>query len=137
MSTDSLIIDARRQLPWTMRLASDTSTAMLWGWWLWLCRPVLGMVSWISAYLPSKLLIIGSTMTLEAPMAALVGTSGSLMLWNLLPAQSAPTSKAYTLNTYANHFNLPMEQITDGREASVCVVHHGDDGRIVRIERQA
>lgn len=135
MSSDSLIIDARQQLPWTMRLASDTSTAMLWGWWLWLCRPALSLITWVSAYIPPKFIVLGSATTLEGPMVALVGTSGTLMLWNLLPAKTAPSSKAYTLNTYAQHFELPLTQIVEGRDASVCVVHHDANGRIERIER--
>jgi poly-beta-1,6-N-acetyl-D-glucosamine biosynthesis protein PgaD len=140
--SNTLIINVRRQMPWQHRLASDTSTAVLWGWWLWLCRPALGALNWLSTLganmsLPmGKLLLVGSAASLE-PMAALVGTSSTLILWNLLPTQATPAANARTLRDYANHFGLPEEQILSGQSASVCVVHHGENGQITHIERRA
>lgn len=140
--SDTLIINARQHMPWQLRLASDTSTAVLWGWWLWLCRPVLGLVNWLGTLgsgmnlSATKLLVIGSSATLE-PFAALVGTSGTLMLWNLLPAPPSPVTKAPGILEYAAHFGLPEAQVVSGQSASVCVVHHGDNGQITHIERRA
>lgn len=140
--SDTLIINARRHMPWQHRLASDTSTAVLWGWWLWLCRPALNALHWVGSVgngmnlSLTKFMILGSTTALEAPVAALVGTSSTLMLWNMLPAQPTPASKAHTVMDYARHFGLSEEQILAGQSASVCVVHHGENGQIVRIEHK-
>ena len=138
--SNTLIINVRRQMPWQHRLASDTSTAMLWGWWLWLCRPALGVISGLSTFgvsLPmSKLVMFGSAASLE-PMAALVGTSSTLMLWNMLPTQATPAAKARTIRDYSNHFGLSEDQILSGQSSSICVVHHGENGQITGIEHRA
>lgn len=141
--SDTLIINARSHLPWQHRLASDTSTAVLWGWWLWLCRPLFNAANWMASFGSgmnfslTKLTIIGSTAALEAPVAALVGTSGTLMLWNMLPAQPTPAAKALTIKEYAAHFDLAEDQIRSGQSASICVVHHSENGQILRIEHRA
>jgi poly-beta-1,6-N-acetyl-D-glucosamine biosynthesis protein PgaD len=141
--SNTLIINARQQMPWQQRLASDTSTAVLWGWWLWLCRPALSAVNWLATLgagvSPSltKLMIFGSSATLEAPMAALLGTSSTLMLWNMLPTQATPTAQVRTIHDYASHFGLAEEQILSGLSSSVCVVHHGENGQITGIECRA
>jgi poly-beta-1,6-N-acetyl-D-glucosamine biosynthesis protein PgaD len=35
---------------------------------------------------------------------------------------------------YARHFELPEGELLAGRDAAVCVVHHDERGRIVRVE---
>jgi poly-beta-1,6-N-acetyl-D-glucosamine biosynthesis protein PgaD len=142
---NSLIINARRHLPWQKRFFSDASTAMLWGGWLWMCRPVLSMLSWIgglgAGLQPTVLKLLGNgapAMNLEGSVMALVGTSGTLLLWNLLPAHKAHTlAQAHTLRDYASHFNLPEQQIVAGRATSICVVHHDEAGHITSIETKA
>ncbi|HEX6592911.1 MAG TPA: poly-beta-1,6-N-acetyl-D-glucosamine biosynthesis protein PgaD [Moraxellaceae bacterium] len=141
--SDSLIINARQHLRWHERLFSDASTAMLWGVWLWLWRPVLSTVNWLAAlgasFQPTlmKLLANGSPLNIEGGVVALVGTSGTLLLWNLLPARKAEAPQVHTLRDYAGHFQLPEQDILAGRASSVCVVHHDEQGRIVRIEQRA
>ena len=141
--SDSLIINARQHLRWHERLFSDASTAMLWGVWLWLWRPVLSTVNWLAAvgasFQPTltKLLANGSPLNIEGGVVALVGTSGTLLLWNLLPARKAGSPQVHTLRDYASHFQLPEQDILQGRASSVCVVHHDEQGRIVRIEQRA
>jgi poly-beta-1,6-N-acetyl-D-glucosamine biosynthesis protein PgaD len=140
---DSLIINARHQMRWYQRLFSDASTAMLWGFWLWLWRPVLSIFAWLGSFGASfqptliKLVSNGSPLNIEGSMMALVGTSGTLLLWNLLPARKAETPKVMTLRDYAAHFELPELEIINGRASSVCVVHHDEDGRIVRVDSRA
>lgn len=140
----SLIINARHHLRWHQRFFSDASTAMLWGGWLWMWRPLLNIFSWLSTrgagfhHLLIKLLANGSPVSIGGSMMALVGTSGTLLLWNLLPAQKACASpQANTLRDYALHFELPEQEIITGRATSVCVVHHDEAGRIIRIEAKA
>lgn len=140
---DSLIINARQHLRWQHRLASDTSTAVLWGWWLWLSRPALHVFGWLGTLSTSfnptmmKLFASGSPEAIGGTAAALVGTSSTLMLWNLLPSQARPTSRPQTARDYAAHFGLSEAQVLTGQSAAVCVVHHGDNGQIIRIEARA
>lgn len=139
--TGSLIIDARDRLRWYQRLFSDATTAMMWGAWIWLWTPVLGSFSWVThlgarSHLALSNLLAGTPgVSLERDVVALVGTSGTLIVWNRLP----PTTRArpnvvHSLSDYARHFALPEQVILDGRRTSVCVVHHDEAGRIVRLE---
>lgn len=136
-----LIINARHHLSWYQRFFSDASTAMLWGGWLWMWRPLLNTVNWIAnlgaTFQPTllKVLANGTPMNIEGSVMALVGTSGTLLLWNMLPAQKARTSpQAQLLRDYAAHFELPEQDILAGRASRVCIIHHDDSGRIIRIE---
>lgn len=138
-----LIINARHQMSWAQRFFSNASTAMLWGGWLWMWRPVLNTFNWINSlgasFQPTllKLLVNGTPMNIEGSVVALVGTSGTLLLWNMLPSRKASTSpQAPLLRDYAAHFELPEHDILAGRASNVCVVHHDDNGRITRIESQ-
>ena len=140
---DSLIINVRHHLRWQHRLASDTSTAFLWGWWLWLSRPILHVFGWLgtlsASFSPTmvKLFATGSPEAIGSTAAALFGTSSTLMLWNLLPSQATPVSRPRAPCDYASHFGLAEEQILAGQAAAVCVVHHGENGQITRIEARA
>lgn len=137
---DSLIIDARHRLRWHQRLFSDATTAMLWGAWLWLWRPVLHLFAWVgglgmsAAPALTKFLASQPMPDLQSSVAALAGTSGTLLLWNLLPARRAASPEACTVHDYARHFELPAELIAERRDSKVCVVHHDEHGRIVHIE---
>jgi poly-beta-1,6-N-acetyl-D-glucosamine biosynthesis protein PgaD len=84
-----------------------------------------------------KLLASCSPVDLQGSVVALAGTSGTLLLWNLLPARKACAPEVHSLGDYARHFELPEQELQAGRETSVCVVHHDDDGRIIRIEARA
>ncbi|HET8730440.1 MAG TPA: poly-beta-1,6-N-acetyl-D-glucosamine biosynthesis protein PgaD [Moraxellaceae bacterium] len=137
---DSLIINARHRLRWHERLFSDATTAMLWGAWLWLWRPVLNLLAWVAglgvsaAPALTKFLASQPVPSLENSVAALAGTSGTLLLWNLLPTRRASTLSTCSIHDYARHFELPADLILDQRDSKVCVVHHDASGRIVNIE---
>lgn len=135
---DSLIIDARHQLRWHHRLFSDASTVMLWGSWLWLWRPVTGTLHWLSTVgtntHPLLLKLLAGAASIESSVIMLAGTSGTLLLWRLLPSLKARPGPAHALQDYASHFQLPEETIAQGRTSSVCVVHHDEQGRIIRID---
>lgn len=141
--SDSLIINARHHLQWHTRLFSDTSTAMMWGCWLYLWRPVVSTLNWVAnmGFGVRPFAALASTtmpISWELSAMALVGASGSLLLWNLLPTRKArETHKVQNLSDYATHFQLPEHHIAAGRETSVCVVHHDAEGRIVHIEAKA
>lgn len=136
----SLIINARHQLHWHHRLFSDASTAMLWGGWLWLWRPMMGTFNWLSgigtSFHPALMKLLGGAINLEGSVVMLAGTSGTLLLWNLLPSRKAPTRDVHVLRDYARHFQLPEQEVLNGRASSICVVHHDEHGRIIRIDSQ-
>jgi poly-beta-1,6-N-acetyl-D-glucosamine biosynthesis protein PgaD len=137
--SSSPIIDARHRLRWYQRLLSDASTALLWGAWLWLWWPALRSFAWV-AHLGARhhgtlrLLSSDAVASLEHCVAALVGTSGTLLVWSCLPRSRVRDRKARSLSDYARHFGLPKQAILAGRRDSVCVVHHDGSGRIVRLE---
>lgn len=142
--SDSVIINVRRQLHWQRRLFSDATTAMLWGLWLWLFRPVFGILaSLIGTGLGMQHSLL-TALTLVAPTSlgttavALVATSVLLLGWNLLAgrmsAAEAPLPDlASALPDYAAHFGLEAAELAQCRASRVCVVHHDEQGRIVQI----
>lgn len=140
--TGSLIINARDRLRWHQRLGSDVSTLVLWGVWLRLWYPVLRTLAFATTELGVHHRVVGighlsgaSAVGLPRYAMALVGMSGSLLLWNRLPALKVCTPELRSVGDYARHFELPEEEILGGRSARVCVVHHDAGGRIVRVER--
>jgi poly-beta-1,6-N-acetyl-D-glucosamine biosynthesis protein PgaD len=139
----SLIINARDRLRWHQRLWSDASTLIAWAFWLNLWYPVVRSFALASdlgaltrvAHMP--LLSTGSAVDLPHYAAALAGTSGTLLLWNRLPASKVRSPEVQSVGDYARHFDISEDELLAGRGASVCVVHHDDAGRIVRVERRA
>jgi poly-beta-1,6-N-acetyl-D-glucosamine biosynthesis protein PgaD len=135
------IINARHRLRWHQRLVSDGSTLLLWGAWLKLWLPLLRAAPWfvkagvVSHLASTRLAPFGSSHDVGRYALALAGTSGTLLLWNQLPAprRGAPVAIADD----ARHFGLPEAEIRAGRAASICVVHHDEAGRIVRLEPRA
>jgi poly-beta-1,6-N-acetyl-D-glucosamine biosynthesis protein PgaD len=138
---DGLIINARHNLSWYVRLGSDATTAMMWAGWLYLWRPLMQMLillnTWGASFriTATKVLSNTPTLTLEGSLIALLGTSSTLLLWSLLPSKKLKTAhQVSTLRDYARHFDLPEQQIRAGRNTSVCVVHHDAQGKITHIE---
>ncbi|MGB8933136.1 MAG: poly-beta-1,6-N-acetyl-D-glucosamine biosynthesis protein PgaD [Anaeromyxobacteraceae bacterium] len=140
--TDTLIINARGSLSWHQRLWSDASTILIWGVWLKLWFPVVRTFTWATdSNVFHRLTALGhlssgSAVSFPHYAMALVGTSGTLILWNRLPALQVSTPDEHSVSDYARHFQLPEAEILAGRSANVCVVHHDDGGRIVRVELQ-
>jgi poly-beta-1,6-N-acetyl-D-glucosamine biosynthesis protein PgaD len=135
-----LIIDARHRLRWQQRLLSDASTAVLWSVWLWLWLPLVHALA--SARLTPALGAMSGLGAaaggLDRPVFALVGASGSLLVWKgLRPVRRAPSSPELTVREQARHYRLPEHALREAREASICVVHHDAQGRIVRLEPHA
>lgn len=137
---NTLIIDARSQLRWHRRLFSDASTALAWGCWLWLWRPVLSALSWAVGvrmgmqHTVIKLLSLGAPVTVGDTAMALVGTSGALLLWSQLSARKHPVVRSPEMPEYAAHFGVTPNELQHGRNSQVCTVHHDDQGRILRLE---
>lgn len=141
--TDSLIINARPRLSWYRRVFSDASTAMLWGVWLWLWRPMLSLYGWLASMhlglQPAlmKFASAGVPVSIEGSAVALFSTSSTLLLWSVLTPEQSEKNQPKQLREYANYFGLSEQELLTSRNSSVCVVHHDDSGRIVQIEQRA
>ena len=137
-----LIIDARHRLRWHQRLVSDASTALLWSGWLYLWMPLLKAYSSLAdlgvRLTPplANVLALGAERDLRQSVVALIGASGTLIVWNRLPGPRVCAAPALSVRDYARHFQLSEHELRAGREAAVCVVHHDEHGRIVRLERR-
>jgi poly-beta-1,6-N-acetyl-D-glucosamine biosynthesis protein PgaD len=143
--SESVIINVRRQLHWQRRFFSDATTAMLWGFWLWLFRPVFGILAsfvgtglGLQHSLLTALTVVAPT-SLETTALALVATSAILLLWNvaaakLAPGDSSSATQASALPDYASHFGMTSAEVAQLRSNRICVVHHDEQGRIVGIE---
>lgn len=137
----SLIIDARHRLRWHERLVSEVSTALLWSGWLWLWAPLLrayDSIADVGARLTpafSQLLEVGPEIALGNSFVALIGASGTLIVCTHLPRRAC-ASPPLSLRDHAEHFHLSERELREARQAAVCVVHHDEHGRIVRLERR-
>jgi poly-beta-1,6-N-acetyl-D-glucosamine biosynthesis protein PgaD len=138
----TLIIEASGRLAWHRRFASTASTAALWGGWLWLWAPLVKTVSQFLQLAP-QVPVWGLTLlpaggpSLPLSLAAIAGTSGTLVAWRKLPRHRAKLESALPVSVYARHFDLREQEIEDARRAPVSVVHHHPDGRIAHIECRA
>lgn len=144
MHPSNLIINARGSLHWRVRLSSDTLTAMMWGGWLYLWRPVIHAVILFTTYacagthISSHFLISClPPLYFESSLMALFSTAAILLSWTLLPAKRAKIShQANSLQDYAQHFNLHTQDILTAQENAINVVHHNEHGQITAIKQR-
>ncbi|MGD9843722.1 MAG: poly-beta-1,6-N-acetyl-D-glucosamine biosynthesis protein PgaD [Steroidobacteraceae bacterium] len=134
----SLIINLRGQLRWQHRLFSDATTAALWGYWLWLCRPLIGAATWLIGTVLQHPIVqsvaLSSTTSLPRTAIALCSTSGSLLIWSHITHKLSVCPLVPAVVDYADYFKLCPAAIQAGRDRQVSVVHHDERGRIVRVE---
>lgn len=138
---DKMIINARRDLGWHRRLASDVLTAGLWVGWALLWIPVfrkLHQVIRLHMHLglaAREVLDVVTPISLMRSMIALLGTSALLLLWSLLPKRRVGQAhEARATLDYARHFGLDETEIKLGQGSRICVVSHDDNGSITGIE---
>jgi poly-beta-1,6-N-acetyl-D-glucosamine biosynthesis protein PgaD len=133
-----LIIDLRRQLPWHKRYFSTTTTAMMWAGWLLLWRPFI--LVWVLIELQkthiAQRLMAAFSDGIERGVVALFMCAIALLLWGLLPAKRVHKKHAIekTLPEYARYFELSEQEIQTGRQQKVSIVHHDENGKIIRVE---
>lgn len=137
MKANHLIIDLRQQLPWHRRYASSTGTALMWAVWLLLWRPLLivaGLVS-LQKHHVIQQLFGAFGLGVEHGVLALFAAATALLLWaNYMPGRSVQDLPRKQLTDYAKHFELPVQEIEQGREQKISVVHHDEYGKIIRID---
>jgi poly-beta-1,6-N-acetyl-D-glucosamine biosynthesis protein PgaD len=133
MNSESLIIDARQQLPWYKRLFSDTSTAVMWGGWILLWRPMLAITGLMSINHPHFIQNLLNFISLEHYFTALLACAAALLLWSALPSYRVKNPETMQLQDYAEYFELNTSVIQQGRDSQICVVHHDEHGKIVNI----
>ncbi len=120
---DSLIINVRTRLHWQRRLFSDTTTAAMWGFWLWLCRPMVGAMS----------ILLGSHESMGRAAIALGSTSGTLLIWNFASEWNRDQPVVSSAPDFESYFGLTAQEIELGRNSRIAVLHHNDSGQIVRV----
>ena len=102
----TLIIEASDSLAWHHRLVSTASTAALWGGWLWLWAPLVkaaGQLAQLGLQMPAwglQVLPAGAP-SLPLSLAAIAGTSGTLVAWRKLPRRRAKVESALPVSEYA------------------------------------
>lgn len=137
MSTQSLIIDLRQQLPWHRRYMSTTTTALLWGGWFLLWRPMLLLVTFLVYSTPYGMHKLWNAFWfgLQMDMISLLLCAGVLCLWcKLIPAHTIKQVKSKTTSDYARHFALPEQEINLCRSQKITTVYHNEQGKIIRVE---
>ncbi|MDM1246409.1 MULTISPECIES: poly-beta-1,6-N-acetyl-D-glucosamine biosynthesis protein PgaD [Acinetobacter] len=137
MKASNLIIDLRQQLPWHKRYISTTSTAMLWGVWILLWRPLLLLIGVIGIQKPHIVhnIMQAFTVILQHGLIALMVCALSLLLWNrFIPAKTPEQAKTKSLSDYAEHFALNEQEIDEGRHQKISIVHHDEHGKIISIQ---
>ncbi len=138
--TNPLIINVRPQLRWHQRLFSDTSTALMWGMWLYLWRPLLVITSAKAISLHPVVIQFfkgSSPISLEMGVSVIISGSIALMMWGLLPSRQVKETSTKTLADYAEHFHIPEAEIIEGRAANICTVYHDEHGRMTHISTNA
>lgn len=136
MKTETLIIDVRDQLPWHKRYLSNTTTAMLWGFWLFLWRPLVILIGYISVQKPHLIEHFFGTIAhvLENGFTALLACAVSLWLWShFIPSKTKAQAKDKSTEEYARSFNLDTQELKMSRLQKVATVHHDAHGRITHI----
>lgn len=136
MKTETLIIDVRDQLPWHKRYLSNTTTAMLWGFWLFLWRPLVILIGYISVQKPHLIEHFFGTLAhvLENGFTALLACAVSLWLWShFIPSKTKAQAKDKSTEEYARSFNLDTQELKMSRLQKVATVHHDAHGRITHI----
>lgn len=137
MKNNSLVIDLRRLLPWHKRYASNTSTAIMWAVWLFLWRPLLIVIGVLSLQKQHVIHQMFSAFGLgvEHGVSALLACVVALLLWsNFVPSKVVKKTPAKIMKDYVDHFDLPVQDIEQGRQQKISVVYHDDHGKIIRIE---
>jgi len=137
---ETLIINARRELGWRHRAASDLSTAMLWIGWILLWAPVFRKLrEVVRLHLQFELaareiLETVTPISVVHSVVALPGTNQLLLSWSLLPKRRVTHAHAtLTMVDHARHFGVDERQVASGLQSRICVVHHDDNGGMTGI----
>lgn len=136
MRTHSLIIDLRQQLPWHRRYISTTTTAVLWGCWFLLWRPMVVLFNFVVDSKPYEFhkLMNAFWTGLQVDMTLLLLCAGILWLWcRLVPSHTVKEVQQKKTSDYARHFLLNETEIVSGRQSKISTVYHNEQGQIVRI----
>ena len=137
MKPSNLIIDLRRKLPWHQRYMSHTSTAMLWAIWILLWRPLMLIMGVIGIQKPHLLdnLFYALGLGVKHGLTTLLSCAVALLLWSkFVPSKTVKKTATKSLNDYVKYFDLPEQEITQGRSQKVSTVYHDENGKIVHIE---
>ena len=123
---DTIIIDEYHKRSIFNRIVNDGATTFLWAGWSWLCK--------FHHFFNLRFLFAVVPPALEDPAVALISTSSVLLLWNSID-YDLPVLRKLEAVDYANHFGLSENELVEGRNTRICIVHHDEFGNIIKIER--
>jgi biofilm PGA synthesis protein PgaD len=140
---ETLIINKRRELPRTKRLAWDIVTVLLWIGFIYLWKPLLHVFyrivtlkvpaddisDWIFENIHS--------VTFENAIYTLIATPVILFVLSRLNRQHLPSEHLiYHSNDYANYFHVTDSKLQQCENSQFITVHHDDHGHIVDLDNQ-
>jgi biofilm PGA synthesis protein PgaD len=146
VSHDNLIIDAGHQLTLLQRLLSMTFTTLLWLFWVYLWMPLISLVGWYFGFqlfydemvLHEGWYSLVKLLLIYALIVAVLG--GLLILWariNYLRFSRKERRRPVpnlSPATQARDFGVVVDEVSHGRSSQISVVHHDQEGQIVKIE---
>jgi poly-beta-1,6-N-acetyl-D-glucosamine biosynthesis protein PgaD len=130
MVSDSIIIDSRSLISWKRRIFSDVSTAVLWGFWAWLWKPIAHFGVHFSVM---ALISMGIMIDDREIMIPMISICTLLTVWDYL-SKTTTIPTVVKNSTYSEYFGIEEKVIQDCQQSQVCVVHHDEHGKIVNIE---
>lgn len=143
MSTETLIINKRHEIPKRKRWLWDTLTIGLWLGFIYLWKPVLvifykiitlevpadEIADWIYDNIHS--------VTFEHAVWMLVATPIVLFTLSRLNRHQAPSEHLiYDISDYSEYFNVDTKQLEKCSESQLITVYHNDFGNIVSVENR-
>lgn len=140
--SNTLIIDARHELSLSQKLICNSLTLALWSLWLYLCMPAIGLVIHLSGFKGFyRQMVEAQSLWPHLPHALLsflliqLGAASLLAIWATLTRNDA-SNRALPpdVHEYAKHFGLDGQQLRDARKHAITVVHHDEQGQIIRLE---
>ncbi|MFA5216786.1 poly-beta-1,6-N-acetyl-D-glucosamine biosynthesis protein PgaD [Sulfuricurvum sp.] len=138
---ETLIINKRRELPRTKRLAWDIITILLWVGFIYLWKPLLHVfyriitlevpANEISDWIFENI----HSVTFENAIYTLIATPVVLFLLSRLHRHQAPSEHLiYHSKNYSDYFHLHDVQLQECENSQFITVYHDDHGHIISLD---
>lgn len=138
---ETLIINKRRELPKTKRIIWDIITILLWGWFIYLWKPVIHVFHRIiTLNAPAGELsdwIFGEvhSVTFEHALYMLIGTPIVLFILSRVHRHQAPSEHLiYHSTDYSSYFNLDDKALQQCVSSQLVTVYHDEFGHITDLK---
>jgi biofilm PGA synthesis protein PgaD len=140
---ETLIINKRHELPRTKRIFWDIITVLLWGWFIYLWKPIFHIFyRIITLGAPADELsdwIFGEihSVTVGHALYMLIGTPIVLFVLSRINRHQAPSEHLiYHSSDYANYFHIDEAQLEECSNNQLVTVYFDEHGQIIALENQ-